>query len=134
VERIAQCQCGSLRVIATGEPDLVGACHCVDCQRRTGAVFGSGAFYNKSQVRIEGPSQLYTRDGKKAGNSGLIFVRIAAPRSIGISTACTPLWHSGRHLCRPCVSLTVGFGLGTLDAFLGFSAPGAEHFQQLRPT
>ena len=65
VERIAQCQCGQLRVIASGEPDAVNMCHCSECQRRTGALFGSGAYYEKSAVRIEGPSKLYTRDGQE---------------------------------------------------------------------
>src|ERR1700740_429937 len=32
---------------------------------RTGACFGSSAFYKKSEVRIEGPSELYTRDGQE---------------------------------------------------------------------
>jgi hypothetical protein len=65
MKRIAHCQCGSLRAIAFGEPDIVGMCHCTECQRRTGAVFGSSAYYKKSEVRIEGPSTLYTRDGQE---------------------------------------------------------------------
>jgi hypothetical protein len=40
-------------------------CHCNECQRRTGAVFGSGAYYRVSAVRIEGPSNLYTRDAQE---------------------------------------------------------------------
>jgi hypothetical protein len=39
-------------------------CHCIECQRRTGAVFGTGAYYEKSQVRVMGASKLYTRDGQ----------------------------------------------------------------------
>ena len=65
MERIAQCQCGQLRAVASGEPDAVNMCHCSECQRRTGAVFGSGAYYKTSAVRIEGPSKLYTRDGQE---------------------------------------------------------------------
>jgi hypothetical protein len=65
MERTAQCQCGALRVVASGEPDWIMACHCIDCQRRTGAVFGSGAYYKKSQVRVEGLSNLYAREGQE---------------------------------------------------------------------
>jgi len=65
VERVAQCQCGQLRAVATDEPDFVVMCHCIECQRRTGAVFGTGAYYEKSRVRIEGASKLYTRDGQE---------------------------------------------------------------------
>ena len=64
MERVAQCQCGQLRVIAAGEPDYVNVCHCLECQRRTGTVFGSGAYYKKSAVRVEGWSSVYTRDGQ----------------------------------------------------------------------
>jgi len=35
--RIAHCSCGSLRAEATGDPALVRACHCMECQRRTGS-------------------------------------------------------------------------------------------------
>jgi len=53
--RIAHCCCGSLRAKATGEPAFVGACHCTECQRRTGSPFGVGTLFPKEQVRIEGP-------------------------------------------------------------------------------
>ena len=59
--RIAHCCCGSLRAEATGEPALVIACHCMDCQRRTGSPFGVGTYFPKGQVRIEGPSKVYLR-------------------------------------------------------------------------
>ena len=61
IKRTAQCQCGALRAIATGDPDLVNVCHCQACQRRTGAVMHSGAYYKKSQVRPEGESKIYVR-------------------------------------------------------------------------
>ena len=35
------------------------------CQRRTGSVFGVGAFYKKEHVRAEGPSNIYVRDGQE---------------------------------------------------------------------
>ena len=63
MERTACCQCGSLRAtVMTGEPVAVNVCHCKACQRRTGAVMHSGAYFDKSQVRIEGPEKTYTRD------------------------------------------------------------------------
>ena len=62
IERTAQCHCGSLRVIATGEPEYVYVCHCLACQRRTGAVLHSGASYLKRNVRIEGVTRVFARD------------------------------------------------------------------------
>jgi hypothetical protein len=65
MERVAQCQCSQLRAIASGDPDFVNTCHCIECQRRTGAVFGTGTYYKKPNLRIEGPSRVYTRDGQE---------------------------------------------------------------------
>jgi hypothetical protein len=45
--RIALCCCGSLRAEATSEPALVAACHCIECQRRTGSPFGVSAYFPK---------------------------------------------------------------------------------------
>jgi hypothetical protein len=69
--RIAHCCCGSLRAEATGEPAFVGACHCTECQRRTGSPFGVGTLFPKKQVRTEGPSEVYVRgsdSGRKIEN------------------------------------------------------------------
>jgi hypothetical protein len=62
MERIGQCHCGSLRVIATGDPDRVYLCHCKACQRRTGTAFHFGATYPKEQVRLDGERKIYERD------------------------------------------------------------------------
>ena len=61
--RSAQCSCGAFRVEADGDPAAVVACHCRECQRRTGSVFGVGAYYPRELVRISGQSSLYVRDG-----------------------------------------------------------------------
>jgi hypothetical protein len=62
--RNAHCSCGALRVEVSGEPDAVVACHCGECQRRTGSVFGVGAYFKKDHVRSEGPYKTYIRDGQ----------------------------------------------------------------------
>ena len=61
VERVAECHCGQLKAIATGEPGRVYVCHCKSCQRRTGAVVHSGSRWDKGQVRIEGEHKVYGR-------------------------------------------------------------------------
>jgi len=63
MERVAQCHCGQLKAITTGEPERVYVCHCQACQRRTGAVVSSTTRWLKSQVRIEGNSKVYARKG-----------------------------------------------------------------------
>jgi len=59
----ARCSCGALALSLSGPPALVAACHCTDCQRRTGAPFGVGAFYPTDTVTISGRPKEFVRDG-----------------------------------------------------------------------
>ena len=66
-EHIASCACGQLSVTAMGEPDMVSACNCLDCQKRTGSVFGVAAYYPRERMAsIEGTSKAFSR-GSDAG-------------------------------------------------------------------
>jgi hypothetical protein len=51
-------------VEASGEPSFVVACHCTECQRRTGSVFGVSAYFAKTQITPGGTSKTYIRDGQ----------------------------------------------------------------------
>ena len=46
---------------------MVSLCHCLECQRRTGAPFGIGAYFEAGQVTLCGPSTVYERsvEGRK---------------------------------------------------------------------
>ncbi len=62
LEHVAVCTCGNLRITAKGDPDVVIACNCTDCQRRTGSPFGVGAYYPRASiVSIEGKSVSFER-------------------------------------------------------------------------
>ena len=65
MNRLARCHCGSLRANISGDPLMVNLCHCRDCQRRTGALAGSGAIFQKAQVTIEGDRRVFERDGQE---------------------------------------------------------------------
>jgi hypothetical protein len=56
--KTAHCCCGALRVEISADPDLVGVCHCGECQRRTGSVFGVNAYFKREYVRADGPSKI----------------------------------------------------------------------------
>ena len=63
-QREAACHCGQLRVRLAGDPALVSSCHCIACQRRTGALFGSTSFFPRSQLMaIEGEHKTWRRSG-----------------------------------------------------------------------
>lgn len=60
--REAHCCCGQLRLACEGEPVRIAICHCIDCQRRTGSVFGTTARFARPQVtKIEGRSSTFER-------------------------------------------------------------------------
>jgi hypothetical protein len=39
--RHAACSCGQLHLTIVGEPSRISMCHCLECQRRTGAVISA---------------------------------------------------------------------------------------------
>lgn len=59
----AQCSCGALSLQLSQPAKLVVACHCLECQRRTGGPFGLGAFYPADSVIVSGTAKQFTRDG-----------------------------------------------------------------------
>ena len=69
----AACGCGQLRVTTTGDPDIVIACSCFACQRRTGSPFGVGAYFKKAAVATEGEARVYTRVADSGLNVSIRF-------------------------------------------------------------
>jgi hypothetical protein len=56
-----------VEVTCTGEPVRISMCHCHDCQRRTGSVFGVQARWPVSQVTVSGEVSEYLRVGDSGG-------------------------------------------------------------------
>ena len=48
------CLCGDVRFVALGTPYRVGLCHCLDCRKHHGALFGASAIFPQDAVTIEG--------------------------------------------------------------------------------
>ena len=63
----ARCSCGAVALSLPGPSGLVVACHCTDCQRRTGALFGVGAFYAAEAVTVSGSPKAYVRAADSGG-------------------------------------------------------------------
>ena len=64
----ARCSCGAVTLSLPEEPSkIVVACHCIDCQRRTGAPFGVGAYYPADVATISGISKEFTHDAASGG-------------------------------------------------------------------
>lgn len=71
--RRASCACGQLTARATGEPIRVSVCHCLECQKRTGSVFGAQARFSTASVQVTGKSNVFTRVGDSGGNISFRF-------------------------------------------------------------
>ena len=69
----ARCLCGALTLPLPAPSKLVVACHCIDCQRRTGAPFGVGAFYPAEAVTISGASKEFARTADSGGTVRTYF-------------------------------------------------------------
>ena len=63
----ARCSCGAVVLSLPGPTNLVAACHCIECQRRSGAPFGVGAFYPADTVTISGTTKEYVRPAESGG-------------------------------------------------------------------
>ena len=53
------CLCGAVRLVAVGEPERVGLCHCLDCRKHHGALFFAAAMFPEDAVTIEGETREY---------------------------------------------------------------------------
>lgn len=110
MERIATCHWGALRATASGDPEIVIACHCQACQRRTGTAMHVGAYYPRDRVRLDGPAKIYTRKGTSQFDMRFHFCP-----DCGTSVA----WISDRNLAR------IGVAVGCF-ADPNFPAPAAS--------
>ena len=59
--RAAACRCGGFTAVCEGQPERVAACHCLECQRRTGSVLSVQAWFPTDRVTVSGPCRAWTR-------------------------------------------------------------------------
>lgn len=53
------CLCGDVRITATGRPNRVGLCHCLDCRKHHGALFYAAAIFPEDAVTVSGATRAY---------------------------------------------------------------------------
>ncbi len=53
-----RCQCGAVEYEFTGSPQTVHACHCSECQKRSGSAFGLTMIVNKDSFFSMAKSRL----------------------------------------------------------------------------
>lgn len=84
------CLCGAVRIMASGRPDRVGLCHCLDCRKHHGALFFAGAIFPEGAVTIAGETRAY--DGRhfcpRCGSS--VFARVGDEIDVHLGTLDEP--------------------------------------------
>lgn len=58
----ARCQCGGLSATFDADPDFVIVCNCKACQHRTGSPFGTGAYFLKTRMKVDGRACSWERE------------------------------------------------------------------------
>ena len=113
----ASCQCGALTAeIQDGAEPMVVACHCIDCQKRSGSPFGTMAYYPEDYVAISGEAREYAR----ATDSGNTY-------TTGFCPGCGSTLY-GKASGFPGV---VGLTVGTISQ-PGFARPTRSVYEQSR--
>jgi hypothetical protein len=74
--RRAECSCGQLSALCSGEPARVSVCHCLACKRRTGSAFSVNARFSVACVSIEGRAEKFVRMGDSGTRSVYSFCPI----------------------------------------------------------
>jgi hypothetical protein len=117
MDRVAKCQCSGFSVAVTGDPTMVNICHCTDYQRRTGSPLSSNAYFDKTNVRLEGERKIYSRatsSGRQFHNhfcpncgSTVCWTRDIRPNDYGVaigafndprfSTPTVSVWESSKY-------------------------------------
>ena len=108
--RTASCSCGQLTISLAGDLAGVGVCHCLECQKRTGSVFGAQARFPAGAVTVEGLSTAFVRIGDEGGTArfhfcpdcgSTVFYRLdAIPGVVAVSVGSFANQVSRRRACR----------------------------------
>jgi hypothetical protein len=65
------CQCGNIRYELLGEPEMLYACHCKDCQKQSASAFGMSLIMNPGDIGFtKGEERLRSWDTR--GENGAI--------------------------------------------------------------
>jgi hypothetical protein len=120
--RHAACSCRQLHLTIEGEPSRISMCHCLECQRRTGAVISNQARFRPEQVTFAGEATSWSRTAESgslvtfhfcpicgstvywesASFPGFIIVAIGNFADPNFPTPTIAVWEESRH---PWVSL-----------------------------
>ena len=72
-----RCQCGAVEYEFTGSPQTIHACHCSECQKRSGSAFGLTMVVNRKNFTITSQVSTYVRAAIAVKRTRHIFAQTA---------------------------------------------------------
>ena len=129
----ASCQCGNLTAeIQDGAEPMVVACHCIDCQKRSGSPFGAIAYYPEDYVAFAGEAREYSRPtdsgntfttgfcpdcgstlyGKASGFPGIVGVTLGTVEGAVLPVPVRSVYEQSKHRWVAMPAETQGFVRG----------------------
>lgn len=66
-----ECQCGRIAYEINGEPIVLYACHCTDCQRQSASAFGLSLWVHRDQFSLTKGEPCFWQTLAESGNSKL---------------------------------------------------------------
>ena len=84
------CLCGAVRIAASGTPDRVGLCHCMDCRKHHGALFHASAVFPEDAVEITGETREYAGRAFCPACGSSVFSRSAGEIEVHLGSLDAP--------------------------------------------
>ncbi|SMF61745.1 GFA family protein [Allosphingosinicella indica] len=84
------CLCGAVRIAATGKPNRVAVCHCLDCRKHHGALFYAAAIFPEDAVTIAGETRGYRNRHFCPQCGSSVFARYDDEVEVHLGTLDTP--------------------------------------------
>ena len=81
-----RCFCGACSYEIVGEPIVVAHCHCLDCQKLSGAGHTTGAMFSEEGVTIVGDPALYSLKGEGGNTVTRLFCATCGSPLFGMNT------------------------------------------------
>lgn len=92
-----QCHCGDIRFEAEVDPQLVGICHCSDCQTFSGSAFRTSVLVGDTDFRsLAGPPAVYQKQAESGATRDLAFCARCGTHLYGTTTGGDRTFYSVR--------------------------------------
>ena len=81
-----RCLCGSVRFNCCAEPIFQGSCHCDDCRRSSGSLYGSFVFVLAETVTITGQTHSYQHKSDRGSTMTKEFCPTCGSQMFSLNT------------------------------------------------